>query len=55
MDRRAVFFFAAAIVCALLIPVTESEHRWVPVSLTIVYTLLSLASWADTRGRRRSA
>ena len=55
MDRRAVFFVAAAIVSAVLIPVTGPEHRWVPISLTIVYALLSLASWADTRSRRRSA
>jgi hypothetical protein len=55
MDRRAVFFVAASVVCAVLIPVTEPENRWVPVSLTIVYALLSLASWADTRSRRRSA
>jgi hypothetical protein len=55
MDRRAVFFIAAAIVCAVLVPVTEPENRWVPISLTIVYALLSLASWADTRSRSRSA
>jgi hypothetical protein len=53
MDRRAVFFLGAAVVCALLIPVTDGEHRWVPIALAIVYVLLSLASWADNRGRRR--
>jgi hypothetical protein len=54
MDRRAVFFLGAAIVCGVLIPITETEQRWVPISLSIVYALLSLASWADTRGRRRA-
>ena len=54
MDRRAVFFLGAAVVCALLIPVTDGEHRWVPIALSIVYALLSLASWADTHGRRRA-
>jgi hypothetical protein len=54
MDRRAVFFLGAAIVCALLIPVTEGEDGWVPVALSIVYALLSLASWADTHSRRRT-
>ena len=54
MDRRAVFFLGAAIVCAVLIPITETEQRWVPISLSIVYTLLSLASWADARSRRRA-
>jgi hypothetical protein len=53
MDRRALFFLGAAVVCALLIPVTDGEHRWVPVALSIAYVLLSLASWADNRGRQR--
>ena len=52
MDRRALFFLGAAIVCAVLIPITEAEQRWVPISLTIVYALLALASWADHRSRR---
>ena len=51
MDRRAVFFVGAAIVCALLYPVTEQEHRWVPASLAVVYVLLALGSWADRRSR----
>ena len=51
MDRRAVFFLGAAVVCALLIPVTAGEHRWVPIALAVVYALLSLASWADSRSR----
>jgi hypothetical protein len=53
MDRRALFLLGAAVVCAVLIPVTESEHRWVPIGLSIVYALLALASWADARGRSR--
>jgi hypothetical protein len=53
IDRRALFFLGAAVVSAILIPVTESEQRWVPISLSIVYVLLALASWADNRGRRR--
>jgi hypothetical protein len=52
MDRRALFFLAAAIVCAMLIPVTESGQRWVPVFLSIVYTVLAVASWADFHSRR---
>ena len=31
MDRRALFFLGAAVVCAILIPVTEAEQRWVPI------------------------
>jgi hypothetical protein len=53
MDRRALFFLGAAVVCAVLIPIADPEHRWVPIGLSIVYTLLALASWADNRGRRR--
>jgi predicted small integral membrane protein len=54
MDRRAVFFLGAAIVCAALIPLTGEAERWVPIALSIVYFLLSVASWADYRGRRRT-
>jgi hypothetical protein len=53
MDRRAAFFVAAAAVSAILIPVTEEEQRWVPVSLVVVYLLLAVASWADHRTRTR--
>ena len=56
MDRRALFFLGAAIVPAILIPVSEADYRWVPIFLTVVYMLLALASWADRRtpgGSRR--
>jgi uncharacterized membrane protein YoaK (UPF0700 family) len=52
MDRRAAFFLGAAIVSAVLVPVTEREARWVPVALAITYLLLAAASWADRRSRR---
>ena len=51
MDRRSLFFAGAAIVSALLIPVTESAQRWVPIVLAVVYVLLAVASWADHRTR----
>jgi hypothetical protein len=54
MDRRAIFFLGAAVVCAVLIPLTGSEERWVPIALSIVYFVLSVASWADTHSRRRN-
>jgi len=53
MDRRAIFFFGAAIVCAILVPVTEQEQRWVPAVLAVVYVVLAIASWADKRTRTR--
>ena len=53
MDRRALFFVGAAIVCAILIPVTEQEQRWVPAALAILYLILAVASWADKRTKTR--
>ncbi len=47
MDRRAVFFVFAAIVCALLIPVTPENFRWVGELLTGVYLVLGVASLLD--------
>ena len=49
MDRRAAFFLGAAFICAILIPVTEQEQRWVPVALAVLYVLLAIASFADRR------
>jgi hypothetical protein len=54
MDRRSGFFLIAAIVCAALIPFAE-PHRWVPIALSISYVVISAASWADSRTRRRIA
>ena len=53
MDRRAIFFLGAAFVCAILIPVTEQQQRWVPTMLVVVYFVLAVASWADKRTRAR--
>ena len=53
MDRRAIFFAGAAVVCAILVPVTEKQQRWVPAVLVIVYLGLAVASWADKRTRTR--
>jgi hypothetical protein len=53
MDRRALFFVAAAALCTVLVPVTEAEHRWVSISLAVTYVVLALASYLDARSRRR--
>ena len=53
MDRRAIFFIGAAVVSAMLIPVTEQQQRWVPAALSIVYVVLAVASGADKRTRNR--
>jgi len=54
IDRRAVFFLIAAGLCALMIPITPANLRWVGVMLTIVYLVLAVASAADFRSRTRS-
>jgi hypothetical protein len=55
MDKRAVFFLGAAIVCALLIPATPSEYRWFTAGLAVLYAVLALASWLDNQSRNREA
>jgi len=53
-DRRAVFFFGAAVVCAVLIPATNEDLRWVPISMTIAYAVLGVLSYLDFWSRRRA-
>ena len=53
-DRRAIFFTIAAVVCALLIPVIEPEHRWVTELTAITYVVLAIASALDAWSRGRS-
>lgn len=53
MDRRAIFFFGAALAAALLAPVTEAEHQWVPIAVAVTYVVLGIASWADRSSRQR--
>jgi hypothetical protein len=52
MDRRAGFFLLAALIAAVLVPVTEAGDRWVPIAVSITYLVLAVASWADRRTRR---
>ena len=54
MDRRALFCIAAAVACALLVPVTPSSLRYVGVWLSVVYFVLALLSFLDDRSRRAS-
>ena len=55
MDRRALFFAGAAILCAALIPVTDSDLRWVPTWMAIAYAVLAILSFLDHHSRRSSA
>jgi len=47
MDRRAIFFLAAAAMCAVLWPLAPNDKRWVNVWLAVTYVVLALASFAD--------
>ena len=51
VDKRALFFLAAAGLCLLILPVTPDSYRTVGIVLVIAYLALALASWLDYRGR----
>lgn len=51
MDRRALFFISAAVVSALLIPLTPGSLRYVGYSLCGVYVVLAFLSYMDDRSR----
>jgi hypothetical protein len=53
VDRRAVFFLLAAVLCALMLPFTPDDYRWVGVVLSIVYLVLAATSYLDFRSRTR--
>ena len=51
MDRRALFFISAAVVCALLVPVTPASLRYVGYWLCGAYVVLAFLSFLDDRSR----
>jgi hypothetical protein len=55
MSRRVVFFAGAALLCALLVPVSPADLRWVPITVSAVYVVIAaltgLEDWLE--GRRR--
>jgi len=53
MDRRALFFFGAAVVCLVLTPLTPDDLRWFALVLAGVYLVLAAASALDNWSRRR--
>ena len=55
MDRRVLFFVAAAAACVLLVPLAPTQFRWVCWSVAVVYLLLAAGSGLDTRTRRRAS
>jgi intracellular septation protein A len=53
MDRRAIFFLVAAVLCAALTFALD-ELQWVTIALAILYAIFAVLSWLDWMGRRRS-
>ena len=51
VDKRAMFFLAAAGLCLLILSVTPSAYRTVGIVLVITYLVLAVASWLDYRTR----
>jgi hypothetical protein len=47
IDRRAVFFGGAAVVCFVLVPVADPGHRWVAVGTGVTYVVLAILSALD--------
>jgi len=54
MDRRAVFFFGAALACFALIPVGLEKYQHVAEIVGVVYLVYALLSFLDARSRSRS-
>jgi hypothetical protein len=54
MDRRALFFLGAGLVCFLLSGVALPEHRPITETVGAVYVVLAILSALDrySRGRR---
>ena len=52
MDKRAIFFFGAAVVCGALTFALD-ELQWVPLTLSALYLLFAALSWLDYRSRDR--
>jgi ABC-type transport system involved in cytochrome c biogenesis permease component len=51
-DRRLWFFLVAAVACALLVPATPGEFRWVPQALVAIYLVLAALVALETFSRR---
>ena len=55
IDRRSVFFVLSAVVAALMIPLSESDLRWVPEVVAVTYVVLAALSFLDYESRRRGS
>ena len=55
LDRRAVFFLLSGLICAVLVPLTPDELRWVGEVMVVTFVVLAFASWLDDRARARGS
>lgn len=53
MDRRAVFFVVAALICVALIPLGADKYRRVAEIVAAAYLVLAALSFLDARSRGR--
>jgi hypothetical protein len=53
MDRRALFFVVAALICFALAPLCDVEYRWVAVVTGGVYIALAILSALDHWSKQR--
>ena len=53
IGRRALFFLACAVVCALLIPPTPDEFRWVNLTMIGLALFWAVLLAAEDVARRR--
>jgi hypothetical protein len=54
MDRRAVFFFVAAVACFAMVPVGLEKYREIAAATGIVYVVLGILSSLDKWSRSRT-
>jgi hypothetical protein len=53
MDRRALFFALASLVCFALVPLAEDKYRELTLGVAVTYVVLALVSALDHRSRKR--
>jgi hypothetical protein len=51
VDKRAQFFFGAAVACFLVAPVGLAEYREIAIGVGVLYLVFALLSFLDHRSR----
>gem|GEM_PF-7132881 len=54
-DRRVAIFVLFAVVCAVLVPLTDRQFRWVPIATSLAYVVFAVVAAIDARSRARHA